>query len=78
MAAIDAHRTFLSESGELITRRRARASVRVREVVNRELQGILWGSDNTTVILQEGLDRIQEGEATHYSISSAILKDLLD
>ena len=78
MATIDAHRTFLSESGELITRRRARASVRVREVVNRELQGILWGSDNTTVILQEGLDRIQEGEATHYSISSAILKDLLD
>ena len=77
LAAIDEHGTFLIESGELEARRRARAAVRVREVAERELRGILWGRESTAALLQDGLDRIQAGEATPYSLSSAILSDLL-
>ncbi len=77
LAAIDEHGAFLSESGELGARRRARAAVRVREVADRELRGILWGRESTAALLEEGLDRIQHSEATPYSVSSSILSDLL-
>jgi LAO/AO transport system kinase len=78
LAAIDEHGTFLRESGDLGVRRRARAAVRVREVANRELRGILWGRESAAALLDEGLDRIQTGKATPYSVSSSILNDLLD
>ena len=68
----------MSESGELGTRRRARAAVRVREVADREVRGILWGRESTAVLLEEGLDRIRDGEATPYSVSSSIVRDLLE
>ena len=77
MAAIDDHRSFLEESDELRIRRRARAAVRVREVADRELRGILWNSQATAALLDAGLDRIQEGEATPYSVSSSIIGQLL-
>ena len=77
MAAIDDHRSFLEESDELRIRRRARAAVRVREVADRELRGILWKNQTTAALLDEGLDRIQEGEATPYSVSSSIIGQLL-
>ena len=77
LAAIDEHGAFLRESGELRARRRARAAVRIREVANRELRGILWGRQSVRALLEEGLDRIQAGEATPYSVSSSILHDLL-
>ena len=78
LAAIDDHRTFLLESGELRSRRRARAAVRVREVADRQLRGILWGRPAAAALLEEGLDRIQDGDATPYSVSSMILGELLD
>ena len=77
LAAIDEHGAFLRESGELRARRRAQAAVRIREVANRELRGILWGRQSVRALLEEGLDRIQAGEATPYSVSSSILHDLL-
>jgi len=77
LTAIDEHRTFSAESGELRARRRARAAVRVREVADRELRGILWGSEATASLLEEGLDRIQGGKATPYSVSSSIIGNLL-
>ncbi len=78
MAAIDEHGSFLEKSGELQARRRARAAVRVREVADRELRGMLWGSEATAALLDTGLDRIQEGDATPYSVSSSIIGLLLD
>ena len=78
LAAIDEHGAFVSGSGELGTRRRARAAVRVREVADREVRGILWGRESTAVLLEEGLDRIRDGEATPYSVSSSIVRDLLE
>jgi len=78
LAAIDEHRVFLSESGELTARRRARAAVRVREVADRQLRRILWEGEATAMLLEEGLDRIQEGKATPYSVSWSILRHLMD
>ena len=78
LEAVDRHHAFLDISGELIKRRRARAGVRVREVADRELCGILWHSERTTALLESGLDRIERGDATPYSVSSTILTELFD
>ncbi|MEE2669931.1 MAG: methylmalonyl Co-A mutase-associated GTPase MeaB [Gemmatimonadota bacterium] len=76
LAAVDRHHTFLDTSGELFERRRARAAVRVREVADRELCGVLWQSERTTALLEAGLDLIETGDATPYSVSSSILTEL--
>ena len=75
--AVDRHREHLDESGELGARRRARAAVRVREVAERSLRGILWRGEATKGLLDTGLDNIQQGKATPYSVSASILKTLL-
>ena len=75
--AVDRHREYLDESGQLRIRQRGRASVRVREVTERSLRGILWGGEVTEGILDAGLDQIQQGTATPYSVSASILKALL-
>lgn len=76
--AVERHYAFLDTSGGLMERRRARAAVRVREVANRELLGVLWRNERTRVLLEAGLDRIEAGDATPYSVSSSILAELLD
>ena len=75
--AVDRHREHLEESGELGVRRRGRAAVRVREVTERALRGILWGGEATGALLEAGLDEIQQRTATPYSVSASILKVLL-
>ncbi len=75
--AIDRHRVHLEESGELGVRRRGRAAVRVREVTERALRGVLWGGETTGALLEAGLDEIQQRTATPYSVSASILKLLL-
>ncbi len=75
--AVDRHREFLDESGQLRVRQRGRAAVRVREVTERSLRGILWGGEARAELLDTGLDDIQQGTATPYSVSATILKELL-
>ncbi len=75
--AVDQHREYLDESGQLRIRQRGRAAVRVREVTERSLRGILWGGDATAGLLDVGLDDIQQGLATPYSVSVSILNVLL-
>jgi len=77
LEAIEAHGAWLRESGELVTRRRARARIRVRDVVERELRRVAWRSDTVAGILERGLDGIQHGDATPYSVSRDILEALL-
>ena len=76
--AVDRHHAFLDTSGELTERRRARAAVRVREVADRELRGAFWRNEQTTALLEAGLDRIEAGDATPYSVSASILAAFLD
>ena len=78
LEAVDRHREYLDESGQLRIRQRGRAAVRIREVTERSLRGILWGSEAIEGVLADGLDRIQQGTATPYSVSASILKVLLD
>ena len=78
LEAVDRHREYLDESGQLRIRQRGRAAVRIREVTERSLRGILWGSEAIEGVLDDGLDRIQQGTATPYSVSASILKVLLD
>ncbi len=75
--AVDQHREYLDESGQLRIRQRGRAAVRVREVTERSLRGILWEGEVTEGILDAGLDQIQQGTATPYSVSTSILKALI-
>jgi len=75
--AVEQHREYLDESGQLRIRQRGRAAVRIREVTERSLRGILWGGEETKGILDAGLDQIQKGTATPYSVSASILKALI-
>jgi LAO/AO transport system kinase len=75
--AVDRHRRYLEESGQLGIRQRERAATRIREVTERSLRGILWGGDATEALLRAGLDDIQQGTGTPYSVSASILRGLL-
>jgi LAO/AO transport system kinase len=75
--AVSRHRSWLHESGEIDARRRARARVRVRDVVHRELRRAAWGAAASGTRLEEGLDRIRDGDATPYSVAEGILGELL-
>ncbi|HUF75934.1 MAG TPA: methylmalonyl Co-A mutase-associated GTPase MeaB [Longimicrobiales bacterium] len=77
LTAIDAHREWLEGSGALADRRRDRARRRIRDVVERELRRVAWSSPDTASRLDSGLDRIQAGEATPYSVGREITDALL-
>ncbi len=77
LEAVDRHREHLVESGELDTRRRARAEARVRDVVERELRRRAWADPASGERLREGLDRVAAGEATPYSVAEEIVGRLL-
>jgi LAO/AO transport system kinase len=75
--ALASHRRHLDESGELQERRLARAAVRVRDVVNRELGSRVWKAHGTRPLMEQGLDGIVTGAETPYSLARAILEDFL-
>ncbi len=75
--AVDRHRTWLVESGELERRRRGRARVRVRDVVDRELRRVAWAASASGSVLEAGLDAIVSGEVTPYSVARRILTEIL-
>ena len=75
--AVDRHREWMGRSGELDRRRRDRARIRVRDVVERELRRAAWSSTATDEMLLKGLDDIQAGSATPYSVAAGILGRLL-
>jgi len=75
--ALTSHRRHLEESGELQERRRARAALRVRDVVNRELKRRAWKADGTQALMERGLGGIVTGADTPYSLARAILEDFL-
>jgi len=78
LETLDRHRTHLEESGELVRRRRERAATRVREVLDRELRRLAWGTPAVGRELERGLDRIVAGEETPYSLAAALLDRVLE
>jgi GTPase len=74
---LDRHRAYLGESGQLEARRRKRARVRVREVVERGLRQRAWTDTEIDSTLQAGVEAIAEGRATPYSVADEIMAGLL-
>jgi LAO/AO transport system kinase len=77
LEAVDAHRVWLEESGQLESRRRARARARVQDVVERELRRVARGSDRARELLESSLDDIERRAETPYSVARRILDALL-
>jgi len=75
--ALDAHRAWIESSGELALRRRARTRARIHDVVDREIRRVAWGSVPVRERVEAGLDRIDAGEGTPYSVAREILGLLL-
>ena len=71
------HRAWLEGSGQLQARRRERAAVRIRDVVDRELRRVAWRSPSVRELLDAGVDSIARGEGTPYSAADGILGALL-
>jgi LAO/AO transport system kinase len=78
LQAIDDHRAFLEESGDLIRRREARAADRVKDVVNRELRRIAWGHQGVMDTLVSGVAEIVAGRETPYSLAGKIVTELME
>lgn len=74
---ISEHRVWLEESGEIEQRRRARAAIRIRDVVDREMRRVAWKSDDVQRLLREGVEEIAAGDGTPYSAADVILGALL-
>jgi LAO/AO transport system kinase len=77
LEAVDAHRVWLEESGQLESRQRARARARVQDVVERELRRVARGSDRARELLESSLDDIERRAETPYSVARRILDALL-
>lgn len=77
LETIGEHRAWLERSGQLAERRRARAEIRVRDVVDRELRRRSWGAPVARELLAEGVEEISRGEGTPYSVANRILEALL-
>lgn len=77
LETISDHRDWLERSGELEQRRRSRAAIRIRDVVDRELKRVAWNSDEVRSLLESGVDAIASGSGTPYSAADTILDRLL-
>ena len=76
--AIAAHRVWLEESGELEGRRQARARVRIRDVVERDLRRVAWSSPEVADRMDAGIAGIRRGDESPYSVARGIVAALLD
>lgn len=77
LGAIADHGAWLERTGDLDRRRRERAGIRIRDVVNRELRRSAWNTPEARSLRDEGVDAIASGRATPYSVAEGILSALL-
>ena len=73
-AALDRHRAWLVESGELSRRRRERLGERVREAVGRDLLHRAWQDRGGERMLKESLPALEAGQATPYEVAERIVQ----
>jgi LAO/AO transport system kinase len=76
-AALERHREWLQQSGELSRRRRARLAERVREEVARSAQRAIWQERGGREALERALADLETGRATPYRIAGSIIRDAL-
>ncbi len=70
--ALDRHYRYLSASGELVTRRRARLRERVMEVVEQQLRQQLWTDPETRTWLDAQLPALVAGEVAPFAIADLL------
>ncbi len=70
--ALEGHRTFLVESGELRSRRRARLRERVMEIVEECIRQRLWHDVATLQWLDAQLDGLENGSLVLFSVADEL------
>ena len=75
-AALDRHHVWLTETGELDRRRRARLAARTREVVDRATRRGVWEETRAGRLVRERLDEVAAGRLSPYELAAEILEDL--
>jgi len=75
-AALDRHHVWLTETGELDRRRRARLAARTREVVDRATRRWVWEETRAGRLVRERLDEVAAGRLSPYEVAAEILEDL--
>jgi LAO/AO transport system kinase len=70
------HREWLSKSGELAERRRKRLKERVREAVERQLQGIIWREKGGEQILEASVMDLEAGKVSPYAVAARIVAEI--
>jgi LAO/AO transport system kinase len=72
-AAMDKHRSWLRDSGELAKRRQKRLRERVRDAVERRLQDIAWRDRGGEGILESALAELESGKVSPYAVAERIV-----
>ena len=73
LAALDRHHQYLSDSGRLAERRKARLRERVMDVVDQRLRSRLWGDPAVQEWLTAQLDPLHAGTTTPFAVADALL-----
>jgi LAO/AO transport system kinase len=73
---LDRHRVYLEGSGELSRRRQARLEERVRAVVERRLQRLVWRRGRGEEILDASLADLEAGRTSPYEVAERIVSEL--
>lgn len=72
MDALDRHRRYLEQSGELQLRRRERLRERVREVVEQQIRQRLWQDVRTAEWLESQLPAMEAGQVAPFAVAEAL------
>jgi LAO/AO transport system kinase len=71
---IDRHRDFGRESGAFARKRRDRAAERVRDLVARKLERLVWLDGDGERRLEAALDDIVVGQLSPYAVAEEIVR----
>jgi LAO/AO transport system kinase len=71
--ALDRHYEYLSSTGLLADRRRARLRERVKDVVHQKVGARLWSDPDTAAWLDRQLAALESGGTTPYEVADALL-----
>ncbi len=74
--ALESHHQWLSDSGTLAGRRRARLLQRTREVVDRATRRWVWDETRAEALIAERLDEVEQGRLSPYDVAAEVLDGL--
>jgi LAO/AO transport system kinase len=72
--AVERHRGWATQTGELVRRRTGRLEERVREQVERALRRTAWIDTGGVDLLQQALPALERGEESPYDVAARILQ----